>query len=127
MVVRSERAALPEEQYHKFHVFVGRIVHSKSLENLEILTRGALGVRGDGTIAFLRSLNRPVEDICREEQGFYNAEITHLDSSQFLMPGLIDTHLHAPQWPNLALGMGGQLREWVENYTNPVEVCEFTH
>jgi guanine deaminase len=46
----------------------------------------------------------------------------HLKPSQFLFPGMVDTHLHAPQWPNLALGMEGTLREWVENWTDPIEV-----
>ena len=29
--------------------------------------------------------------------------------------------MHAPQYPNLALGMEGDLREWCENYTDPIE------
>jgi guanine deaminase len=40
---------------------------------------------------------------------------------QFLFPGLIDTHMHAPQYPNMALGMEGDLKEWCENWTDPME------
>jgi guanine deaminase len=29
--------------------------------------------------------------------------------------------MHAPQYPNLALGMEGNLTEWCENYTDPLE------
>jgi len=52
---------------------------------------------------------------------FGNVPVTILSPTQFLFPGLIDTHLHAPQWPNLAIGMEGNLAEWVRDYTDPME------
>lgn len=60
-------------------------------------------------------------DACSRHSGFEGAKCISLDPLQFLFPGLIDTHLHAPQWPNLAIGMEGNLRDWVENYTDPIE------
>lgn len=53
--------------------------------------------------------------------GFADAEVIRLEPCQFLFPGLIDTHLHAPQWPNLALEMEGDLRQWLEDFTDPIE------
>lgn len=124
MVVRYQSRDGRDRQTLPFRIFVGRIVHSKTLDNLEILPRGVLGVRSDGTIAFVRSFDHPEDDTYKTEDGFENAETIHLEPSQFLMPGMIDTHLHAPQWPNLALGMEGQLKEWVEDWTNPIEVFQ---
>ena len=46
---------------------------------------------------------------------------TVLSLTQFLFPGLIDTYVHAPQYPNLALGMEGTIGEWVRNSTDPME------
>lgn len=106
-------------------IIQGRIVHSKSLKHLEILPRATLGVRQDGSIAFLRD-DDDLEAL-QTEPAFQNAEVIKLRRSQFLFPGMVDTHLHAPQWPNLALGMDGDLREWVEDWTDPIEVGRDRH
>lgn len=37
------------------------------------------------------------------------------------IPGLVDTHLHAPQHPNLALKTDLPLMEWLQEYTFPTE------
>jgi guanine deaminase len=122
MVVRYINANDSSESA-SFKVLIGRVVHSRSLDELEILPRAAVGVRPDGTIAFVETRKASPQDfrLRYAEQGFTNAETTVLKRSQFLFPGLVDTHLHAPQWPNLALGMEGNLREWVENWTDPME------
>ena len=96
-------------------------MHSKSLTNLEVLSRAALGVDEDGVINFLDNGVASAKEACYKHKGFENALCTTLEPLQFLFPGLIDTHLHAPQWPNLAIGMEGNLKEWCENYTDPIE------
>ncbi len=37
------------------------------------------------------------------------------------MPGLIDTHIHASQFPNNGLGLDMGLLEWLQHYTFPME------
>jgi guanine deaminase len=105
-------------------IYIGRVVHSKSLKDLEILPKAALGVREDGVISFLHKEAPDIEALQHQyaSKGFAQALMIHLKPSEFLFPGMVDTHLHAPQWPNLALGMEGSLREWIENYTDPMEV-----
>lgn len=44
-----------------------------------------------------------------------------LESSQFMLPGFIDTHIHAPQVPNIGLGLDKPLMEWLNAYTFPME------
>ena len=104
-------------------VFVGRIVHSLSLHQLQILPYAALGVHKDGSIAFLDcdATQQPIEAVLEKHEFSTFTRTTHLKPSQFLFPGMIDTHLHAPQWPNLALGMEGELEDWIENYTDAME------
>lgn len=104
-------------------VFAGRLVHSKSLKKLEITRHAAIGVKYDGTIVFVHK-HKDEESLHRRIDSIDDAEVVKLKPSQFLFPGMIDTHLHAPQWPNLALGMEGNLREWVEEWTDPIEVCQ---
>ena len=44
-----------------------------------------------------------------------------LSSSSVLIPGVIDTHIHAPQWPQLATGLDLPLEEWLFAHTFPLE------
>ena len=44
-----------------------------------------------------------------------------LTPSQFLMPGLVDTHIHAPQYMNSGTGYDRQLLDWLQTYTYPTE------
>ena len=37
------------------------------------------------------------------------------------MPGLIDTHIHAPQYKFTGTGYDKQLLQWLDSYTFPVE------
>ena len=47
------------------------------------------------------------------------------------MPGLIDTHIHAAQFPNAGLGYDLPLLQWLEKYTFPTEAkfsqLQFAH
>ncbi len=44
-----------------------------------------------------------------------------LGDSLVLLPGLVDTHLHAPQWPQLGTGLDLPLEDWLFRYTFPLE------
>lgn len=48
-------------------------------------------------------------------------EEIRLTESQILIPGLIDTHIHAPQYPNSGLGYDKPLLEWLDTYTYNLE------
>ena len=41
--------------------------------------------------------------------------------SQFLLPGLVDTHIHAPQYVNSGVGYDLMLLDWLKKYTFPAE------
>lgn len=38
-----------------------------------------------------------------------------------MMPGMVDTHIHAPQFPNLGIKLDLPLLQWLESYTFPTE------
>ena len=44
-----------------------------------------------------------------------------LTDDQFFIPGFIDTHIHAPQVPNIGLGLDLPLMDWLNAYTFPLE------
>ena len=47
--------------------------------------------------------------------------VSLLHCSQFLLPGLVDTHIHAPQYVNSGVGYDRQLLDWLDTYTFPTE------
>jgi guanine deaminase len=44
-----------------------------------------------------------------------------LGSGEYLLPGMIDLHVHAPQWPQLGKALDLPLEQWLQTYTFPLE------
>ena len=42
-------------------------------------------------------------------------------TGKLIIPGLSDLHLHAPQYPNVGLGLDLELLDWLDTYTFPEE------
>uniref|UniRef100_A0A1B0CLB0 Guanine deaminase n=1 Tax=Lutzomyia longipalpis TaxID=7200 RepID=A0A1B0CLB0_LUTLO len=111
------------------YLFVGPFIHSKSFDDLECIEEGFIAVDDDwvvdgsdndvttcqiigmGTAADLPSW--------REKQWTY--EEIQLTKHQFLLPGFVDCHIHAPQMPNIGVGLSMELLDWLKNYTFPME------
>ena len=49
------------------------------------------------------------------------AEQVVLAPGTLLLPGLVDLHIHAPQWPQLGTGLDLPLERWLFEYTFPLE------
>ncbi len=49
-----------------------------------------------------------------------NTDVTHLGHEAMIVPGFIDTHIHAPQLEMIG-SYGGHLLEWLNRYTFPTE------
>ncbi|PKX93346.1 chlorohydrolase family protein [Aspergillus novofumigatus IBT 16806] len=43
------------------------------------------------------------------------------ERNEFFFPGFIDTHIHAPQYPNSGIFGSSTLLDWLETYTFPLE------
>lgn len=48
-------------------------------------------------------------------------DIIILDHGNFIIPGFVDCHTHAPQYVNCGLGLDLPLLDWLETYTFPSE------
>lgn len=46
---------------------------------------------------------------------------TVLQDSQFIMPGFVDTHVHAPQYKFTGTGTDLPVMDWLTHYAFPVE------
>lgn len=50
-----------------------------------------------------------------------SGRLIELDRGRYLLPGLVDLHIHAPQWPQMGKALDVSLAEWLEHYTFPLE------
>lgn len=57
----------------------------------------------------------------QHEYGIEDVNVYYLSEGEFVMPGFVDTHIHAPQYPNAGLGYDKQLLDWLTTYTFPLE------
>lgn len=94
-----------------------RLVHSKSMKELEFLTQKTVLVL-DGKI--IQLLDEPCSYDQFITQNVSVKEVT-LTNNQFLMPGLVDTHAHAPQFAFTGSGLDLSLLDWLNRYTFPCE------
>ncbi|RDW83534.1 putative guanine deaminase [Aspergillus mulundensis] len=95
-------------------VFQGAAIHSTSLETLEIIENAILVVTDGRITAFHKS--------SESHNGFPpTAQVHRLPPGEFLIPGFVDTHNHAPQWPMRGLGQGLHILDWLSEITFPVE------
>lgn len=86
----------------------GTIMQTPEPGRLEVQRNVEIEVDDDGII---QSVNQPTSRRADVE----------LPESTVLIPGLIDTHIHAPQWPQLGTGLDLPLENWLFENTFPLE------
>lgn len=91
----------------------GPVIHALSFGTVEIIENCWIKVNCEtGRIVQVSRVPLPIES---------NDNLINLREGQFLCPGFIDTHHHAPQTGNLGLGLDRELLQWLEKYTFPRE------
>uniref|UniRef100_I3MLJ9 Guanine deaminase n=1 Tax=Ictidomys tridecemlineatus TaxID=43179 RepID=I3MLJ9_ICTTR len=101
------------------HIFRGTFVHSTWTCPMEVLRDHLLGVSDSGKIVFLEEASQ--QEKLAKEWCFKPCEVRELSHHEFFMPGLVDTHIHAPQYFFAGSNVDLPLLEWLTNYTFPVE------
>ncbi|MEL6125177.1 MAG: guanine deaminase [Pseudomonadota bacterium] len=80
----------------------------------------AIKVDDEGTIVSVTTPGDP-----GHEEVLARASATHtleeLPRDTYLIPGLVDLHIHAPQWPQLGKALDAPLEDWLLRYTFPLE------
>jgi guanine deaminase len=100
--------------------FLGTALHTPARGQLEILRDALMVVGGDGTIKAIH--RRESAETARETQRFAAmGRLVRFAPDQYLLPGLVDLHVHAPQWPQLGKALDLPLEEWLQTYTFPLE------
>lgn len=101
--------------------YYGCFVHTPRLNTLEVKYNSLLGVDEEGSITFIKDfpLGTSLETLQAAADGYEIVDVT--GSNTFVFPGFVDTHIHAPQFPNNGIFGTTTLLEWLETYTFPLE------
>lgn len=100
--------------------FHGTVIHTLDLSTLEIMQNCLLIVDRDGKIEKIHTnvpedqVNHLISEAGHTPDVF---PVKYLRRGEFLIPGFIDTHYHAPQWAQRGMGRDQTLLEWLEKVT----------
>lgn len=113
--------------------FHGTVIHSPKLGEIEILEDTLLVVADNGRIEVVepRVDRGKVPELLQargmtrnpnyDEESSDDVDVQYLARTQFLAPGFVDTHNHAPQWGMRGLGQGLHILDWLDRITFPHE------
>ena len=88
----------------------GNIAHTPTKDEFEIIPSGYLEIVAGKVVAVHKTLAKEV------------AQTEIIDYGDMLIiPGFVDLHVHAPQYPNMGLGLDMELLPWLNTYTFPEE------
>ncbi|MDL2297723.1 amidohydrolase family protein [Synergistaceae bacterium OttesenSCG-928-D05] len=94
----------------KSFVLRGNICYSKNMRELHTVPRGYLVCENGRSAGVFRELPGAFKHLPLEDFG-----------ERIIIPGLIDLHIHAPQFSYRGLGMDLELLNWLDTYTFPEE------
>jgi guanine deaminase len=84
-------------------------LHTPAPDRLEYWSDARIDIDAGGRIAAIRDANDGDNDAVT------------LGTGKILLPGLVDLHIHAPQWPQLGTALDPPLERWLLDYTFPLE------
>jgi guanine deaminase len=99
---------------------LGTALHAPSRGRLELLADSVFAIGADGAIESIHAGASP-EGAALVARHRAARTLRELEVGQYLLPGLIDLHVHAPQWPQRGLALDQPLEVWLQQYTFPLE------
>lgn len=90
----------------------GTLIHAPEPGAIEIIEDALVTVDQAGNITGIER---------GSAEASHGDEVITLSADQYLLPGLIDLHIHAPQWPQMGKALHLPLNEWLQEYTFPLE------
>ncbi|RUS45071.1 guanine deaminase [Cohnella sp. AR92] len=101
-------------------VFQGTAFTSATPKEVTALKDRLFCIREDGVIGRVVAPEeddyQAIVDAYRDGPGF-----RRLDEGQYLLPGFVDLHVHAPQWAQSGTALDIPLYDWLNTYTFPLE------
>lgn len=96
---------------------IGTFFHAPTPDRLEVLADTLIGIDATGAIAHLAPADHPDRLALEALYG----DVLRLPKGHFGLPGMVDLHVHAPQYPQLGLALDAPLEVWLTKYTFPLE------
>jgi guanine deaminase len=100
--------------------FLGNALHTPTRGRIEFLRGVLIEVDNGGAIQAIHGRDTPRAAAAAAQHRAAGSLVT-LGKSECLLPGLVDLHVHAPQWPQLGLALDLPLEEWLQACTFPLE------
>jgi len=103
----------------KFAV-AGTALHAPRCGEIEFLDDVLIVVDRQG---FIQSILTPTDSDHEQLKSELKEDdkLNQLRSDEYLLPGLIDLHIHAPQWPQMGKALHLPLYDWLHTCTFPLE------
>lgn len=101
-------------------IFLGTAFTSKSPTEVQILKNNLFFVNADGMIdKIIAPEHSEYQNLVSSYKGKENFH--QLEDHQYILPGFVDLHVHAPQWAQAGTALDIPLHDWLNTYTFPVE------
>jgi guanine deaminase len=100
--------------------FLCTALHAPVRGQVEALREVLIVVAADGRITAIHPPDEPGTRRLTERFAAERSLVT-LSPGQYLLPGFIDLHTHAPQWPQLGKALDLPLEQWLQAHTFPLE------
>ena len=100
--------------------FYGSFFHTPVYGSFEFLENALIEVDERGAIARVLREGEP-EHAQALAAHRTRGTLTELGANRYGLPGFVDIHVHAPQWPQAALALDEPLYLWLEQRTFPLE------
>ena len=100
--------------------FLGTALHAPAPGRLEVLRDVIVLVGPDGAIDAIHP-GASGDGMAAAARHRTAGTLRTLEPDQYLLPGMVDLHVHAPQWPQLGLALDEPLEVWLQKYTFPLE------
>ena len=91
-------------------VLKGDIIFTSNRDNFETYEDSYLVVEKGKVVGIYSELEEQYRDYPLKDY-----------TGKMIIPGFVDLHLHAPQYPNIGLGLDKELLPWLDTYTFPEE------
>jgi guanine deaminase len=105
---------------HGERAFVATALHCPVRQAVEVLREVVIVVAANGVIDTVHARGTPGASAAIERHTAAGT-LQVMRQGQYLMPGLVDLHVHAPQWPQLGCALDLPLEEWLQQNTFPLE------
>lgn len=101
-------------------VISGNAFHTPRRGQLEVLEGCVIAVDMLGKIVSVTRPGNPGHSAVLKDAAAAD-KLELLPENTYLIPGLVDLHIHAPQWPQLGKALDAPLEDWLHQYTFPLE------